>query len=261
MLPLCLRTKRRKLGSPEALDYNPVSRADRRVAEEHMSFVRKAHGLLAITFFGVALSTMSSCIEAEGMLYVKNALAEEAVDSGAADACGEVQSSTIFFNIGTVYDTTGAPYVDLSLGSSSALLCVINKLKSRVDNGVETSNVLIYEYDISLDGGAAATHPISTFVSAAGADSNPQESGGQSTTRIQLASSGELLDIGGGLGQGEAAESVAGIKLYGRTTGGIELETNEFFIPLRVYRLDFLCTCDGDPAAGEFPCSDQDPGC
>lgn len=214
-----------------------------------MSIAKWARGLAGVASLGVIVASSQACVEAEGEFYVSGAA--PAVDGGG-DPCGDV-SEQITLNVGQVVDLNGAVMFDQADTPVDALICVRNHLKSRTDNGVETSNIIFYQYDVSLDSGSATTHPISGSIDADTADGSTGLGLGTSF-RVSLLTTSDTTAIAGGLSDGDGVETVATLKVYGRTTGGIDVETPDFYIPVRVYNKTVQCVCGADANAGEIEC-------
>lgn len=223
-----------------------------------MSIGKWTRGLVALGFFGALLGTSQACIESEGGLYIIQAV-EVPEDTGTAvDACGTASSSVIFQNSGNVTDRSGTQVLlDGAEYPVFALVCVQNHLRSRDDNGVETSNIILYKYEVTTSGGDTSEHAIAKSIAASPEDGVTGLDASQSTALVELLTAAQVSALAGGLADGEAAEEVVSVKVYGRTTGGLEVESPEFSMPVRVFRQDQQCSCSGDG----FPCSESDPGC
>ena len=225
-----------------------------------MSIGRWARGLAGIAFFGTIIGGTQACIEAEGELYITNVL--QVTDPTTTDACGEIGTAIVGVNAGLVLDTSGTvPLFDRSQIPAYALLCVQNHMRSRSDNGVETSNVILYQYDVTLSsGGSTRTQAVSGSVAASDANGVNGFEGSHTSMPTELMTGSEVADAAAGATGFGAVEVVATVKYYGRTTGGLEVETPDFFVPIRVYAIDEFCVCDGDPAT-EYVCPVSDAGC
>jgi hypothetical protein len=71
-----------------------------------------------------------------------------------------------------------------------------------------------------------------------------------------------LKEAAAGLTGTSAKEVIAAVRFYGRTTGGLEVETPEFYVPVRVYKIDELCDCGGtDATLGVIGCLPNDMSC
>jgi len=208
-----------------------------------MSIAKLARGLAGLSVLGVIVLSSQACVEAEGNFFIRQA-------GPVADACGE-QSSEIEVPVGPVVDLEGTVIGQQNVFAVMAGVCVVNQLKSRTDNGIESANILFYQYDVALDGGGSATRPTSGGVEAAGDDQNAGFSVSNVTLPVVLMSGDSLVDLSTGLDDGDSVESVAAIKLYGRTTGGIDLETPDFYLPILITNSVVTCTCDD---GAQYPC-------
>jgi hypothetical protein len=225
-----------------------------------MSIGRWARGLAGIAFFGTIVGGTQACIEAEGELYITNVL--QPTDPSTTDACGEIGTAIVGVNAGLVTNSIGTEtVVDRSEIPAYALLCVQNHMRSRSDNGVETSNVILYQYDVTLSsGGGTRTQAVSGSVAASDSNGVSGFDGSHTSMPTELMTGSEVADAAAGASGFSAVEVVATVKYYGRTTGGLEVETPDFFVPIRVYAISEPCVCDGDPAT-EYVCRVDDPGC
>ena len=93
-------------------------------------------------------------------------------------------------------------------------------------NDVETSTILLTGYDVRVNTGSEETeyaYNVSGFVA---------PDGGETIFGVQLIPLGsEAADLLGTVGP-DGAAGWAGIRVYGRTTGGLDVETPETFVPL-----------------------------
>ncbi len=201
-----------------------------------MARARLARGLAVAMLAGGSLLS-GACIEDEGMFY-----AFGLAGGAAEDDCDEEFRTAAGVQILILADRDNA-----TVALNSAALCLQNKIKSNRLNGVETSNIIIYEYDISFSDGSSRTQAIGASVEADAADGSSGLDGGV------LAMGITLFDAPGLESHAEQArasangqiETVAGVIVRGRTTGGIEVETPEFFFPIEVFA-DAFCFCDSD---------------
>jgi hypothetical protein len=216
---------------------------------------RIARGLASAVLLAGVGALCSACIEDEGMFYAVGLIrAEQGVFNGDQCRPGGLLHSTAEMVL--YADSNGFVYST----ASDYAVCLLNKIKSSRDNGVETSNVVVYEYEISL-GGGTATRPVFVTVSADTDTGSAQLEGGIFPLQITLAGSGLEGDL-----NAEAAatssgviQEVATVIVRGRTTGGLEVDTPEFYVPVRVYGGVYPCSCveesliacpEGDPACG-----------
>lgn len=204
---------------------------------------RNRRGAVALIAVGGLLAILSACSEPEQTDELRVTGVVGFDGEGATIGCDDAYNPVIYTNIGEAFRTDGTPFLDRGHSSLFASLCVRNE---------GTSEVRLYEYDLAVDGGAETARELSDVVVVPG---------GRATIEVQVLAEGDVAVLAEELGQGQATEVVAGLAIHGRTALGTEVETPEFFFPIRLYRLDFLCVCDGDPAAGEFACPEDDAGC
>jgi hypothetical protein len=212
-----------------------------------MARAQLARGLAVAMLIGGSLG-ISSCIEDEGMFY-----AFGLAGGDAGDNCDDQFSSAAVVQSLFVADRNNAVVIQ-----NGAAVCLQNKIKSNRLNGVETSNIIIYEYEISFSDGSSRTQAIGGSVEADGADGSSGLDGGILVMGISL------FDADGLTSHVEQAlnspngqiETVAGIIVRGRTTGGLEVETPEFFFPIEIFAND-RCFCESD--AENFPACPDAP--
>lgn len=186
--------------------------------------------LLAVTtLIGGALG-VGACIEDEGMIYVYG-LAGGTDGTNCNDEFRTAAVVQRFISLNPLDDTPQA-LIDLNFTT----VCVQNKIKSNRLNGVETSNVIFSEYELSFSDGSSRTQAIGVSVVADGPDGSAGFDGGTGIIDITLFDAPGLAAVqqqatdGGG-----QAETVAGLIFRGRTTGGLDVDTPEFFFPVEVF--------------------------
>jgi hypothetical protein len=202
-----------------------------------MARARFATVLAVTTLIGGALG-VGACVEDEGMVYVY-ALAGGTDNTNCDDEFSGAAFIQRFISLNPS-DNSAVAFVDLN----STTVCIQNKIKSNRLNGVETSNVIFSEYEISFSDGSSRTQAIGVGISADDADGSSGFNGGQ------LAASITVFDADGlaaaqqqAADQGGQMETVAGIIFRGRTTGGLDVDTPEFFFPVEVFA-PFSCYCE-----------------
>ncbi len=189
----------------------------------------------------------AGCVEAEGRFYVdrtciKTIAGLECLDEFLSTISVDyVRCGDFSFGCGAAADQLLACEV-VKDGSKPAVFCndgltvgvvLINAMDISLEdpgnfNNVETGKILVSGYDVRLDNGVSER----TFIYNAAASVSP---GGNSETSLSV----QLVPLGDD-GQEvlqEAADSgitagFAGVRVYGRTSGGIDVETPEFFIPV-----------------------------
>lgn len=214
-----------------------------------MARARLAKCLAVTALIGSALP-VSSCVEDEGMFYAYQ-LAPIAED-GTATCEDEFTSRALVRRI-TVIDADGST-VTLDTGNSAAV-CLQNKIKSSRNGGVETSNIIVREYNISFsDTDAGEWRAISGSVPADSEDGSRGLEGGRASMFVSLFGAAELDSVfAQAASNGGAVQLVAGVIFRGRTTGGMDVETPEWFFPVDITSATCFCdTKQGVPACTEF---------
>ncbi|NUP10268.1 MAG: hypothetical protein HOW73_29815 [Polyangiaceae bacterium] len=189
----------------------------------------------------VATLGSSSCAEAEGRFYVKCRLPFGSDECNACDGDGVQQSEGSFNAAGCGIAEDGRP---MGACGYAATLVIENQMLSSLEieanhNQVETSNITIYAVDISFESNGGS------FQSVEGATILANVPPGGVFCDNLLLFSGD-----GGVAPGDVVNVVAGIKYYGRTTGGIEVETPEQFISFTIFNNPGDCACEGDTGLG-----------
>lgn len=210
-----------------------------------MARARLAKVLAVMSLIGGSLG-VGACVEAEGMVYAYGLAGGPDLDD-----CDEVFSAAA--NVQRIIRGEDGAFIDLNTTS----ICLQNKIKSNRLNGVETSNVILYEYDISFSNGTSRTQATTNVIPADAADGSAGLEGGQLNKSITIFDADGLnTAYADAEGAGGQTETVAGIVFRGRTTGGIDIDTPEFFFPVEVFA-PFTCFCDPPPGQ-EFSACGQD---
>lgn len=196
-----------------------------------MAWSRWLKRFAGVSVAGIATATLASsaCVEAEARFYVEC----------VSDLCGcdDTQIPEGSFNAAACeFDEAGEPTGDCGYTASFVLT---NQMISSLDfeannNEVETSEIIIYSADITFEsnGGDFQDAIGATLLAAV-----PPEAS------ICL----PVVFFAGnpGVGVGEVVNVIATVKFYGRTTGGLEVETPEQFFPITIYNDPFDCECGG----------------
>jgi hypothetical protein len=200
---------------------------------------RLAKLMAAATLVGVTAS-VSACVEDEGMFYAY----QLAVIEGDDVTCGQD-----FASHAPVVATTVLDLGYTSVSGNTTFVCVQNKIKSNRNGGVETSNIVLRQYTLSLNGGAASSpRVVSGTVSADGANGSSGLEGGALPARVDIFEADQLTQaLAEAAAKGGSTQYVATVAFEGRTTGGLDVDTPEWSFPVDVYLQDCYC---GDPPPG-----------
>ncbi|MBL9021793.1 MAG: hypothetical protein JNL21_06310 [Myxococcales bacterium] len=211
---------------------------------------RLAKLMAAATLVGVTAS-VSACVEDEGMFYAY----QLAVIDGSNVTCSEVFASEATVRAVTALDI-GQTYI----GGNIAYVCLQNKMKSSRNGGVETSNIVMRQYTLSLNSGAESEPRVVVgTIPADGSEGSAGLEGGRAPVRIDIFESDQLTQaLTEAANKGGATQYVATVTFEGRTTGGIDVDTPEWSFPVDV--LLESCYCEEPPAGATAPtCSDDIP--
>lgn len=173
--------------------------------------------------FGALVASGSGCVEAEARFY-----AQDFCPGPNSEGVVECTDQTV-----ASYNVSTACIDDSCLAEGATIyIKVVNRLSPSLDsaanhNDVETSDILLSGYDVRLNTGSGEeeyAYNVTGLV--------PVE--GEAVFGIQLLPLGaegtqilQSIDEGG-----EAVAGWAGVRVYGRTTGGLEVETPEAFVPV-----------------------------
>ncbi len=107
---------------------------------------------------------------------------------------------------------------------------MVSSLKFKQNyNNIETSTIILTGYDVRVNTGAEETEYAYNYSGQVAPD------GGKTEMVVQLIPLGkEAADLLGTVPD-EGSAGWAGIRVYGRTTGGIEVETPEVFVPINFF--------------------------
>jgi hypothetical protein len=209
-----------------------------------MARAQFAKVLAVTTLVGGALG-VGACVEDEGMVYAYGL----AGGTDGTNCDDEFRSAAVVQRYISLNPADDSPQAVLDINFTT--VCVQNKIKSNRLNGVETSNVILSEYELSFSDGSSRTQALGFSIPADGADGSSGFDGSKGIIGITLFDAPGLQAIqdqataGGG-----QAETVAGIIFRGRTTGGLDVDTPEFFFPVEVFA-PFYCYCEA-PMGFEF---------
>lgn len=152
-----------------------------------------------------------------------------------------------------VVDAPGGPLTFFS--GNTAAICLQNKIKSSRNGGVETSNIVLREYTISFsEGGAGETRVVAGSLSADSADGSTGLQGSIISMPIALFGAAELQAItDSALAAGGTTQVTASVIFRGRTTGGMDVDTPEWFFPVDI--VSEQCFCDDPMGTTAAPCT------
>ncbi len=219
---------------------------------------------LAAAILGAGALSASACVEDEGMFYI--AVTGTIDDEGVGD-CGEIFDAApgVFEVLHPGPDRSFIPNPDPTQEdnfvtvSNRVVLCVINKMHSNTANGVETSNIILTEFEISFSEGGSRTEAVIGALSADSADGSPGLDTANGTPILvpifDQAQAAQYFSLAASSGSG-TFQTVAGVRLRGRTTGGLDVDTPEYFFPVQV-TTGYFCSCDAD-AQSALRCFDEE---
>ncbi|NUO52617.1 MAG: hypothetical protein HOV80_27540 [Polyangiaceae bacterium] len=216
-----------------------------------MARARFAKVLAVTTLIGGALG-VGACVEDEGMIYVYGL----AGGTDLRNCDDEFATAAVVQRFISLDPASDLPVAALDLNFTT--VCVQNKIKSNRLNGVETSNVIFSEYELTFSDGSSRTQAIGVGVVADSPDGSSGFDGGTAIIGITLFDADGLSTLtqqaidGGG-----QIETVAGLVFRGRTTGGLDVDTPEFFFPVEVFS-PVNCYCD-PPMGLEFATCPSSP--
>lgn len=200
-----------------------------------MAWLRWTRGFAAIATLGIALGVgTSSCAEAEGRFFIR------CISDAEGCSC-ETQVAEGSFNAAACGLTeAGDP---MGTCGYSASFVLFNGMISSLDfeannNKVETSEIIVHTVDLSFESNGG-TLESQTGIPMYGLISPESE------TCLTLGLLGGDADIG----EGDIANVVVTVKFYGRTTGGLEVETPTQYVPFTIYNDPNDCSC-GEAEAG-----------
>ncbi len=213
---------------------------------------RLAKLMAAATLVGVTAS-VSACVEDEGMFYAY----QLGIIEGDTVTCGQD-----FATHAAVVATTVLDLGYTSVSGNTTFVCVQNKMKSNRNGGVETSNIVLRQYTLSLNGGAeSARRVVSGTVPADGANGSSGIDGGTIPARVDIFEADQLTQaLAEANAKGGSTQYVATVMFEGRTTGGVDVDTPEWSFPVDVYLQSCYC---GEPPPGAIvgECSDTFVDC
>ncbi len=154
---------------------------------------------------------MSACVEAEGRFYIGDEASVSAANGATSCGTGHCGAQTVYKDRGDQ---------QLCYFVTSGLI-----VRQTTDtNHVETNRILIHEVDVEVFGPGGAQ--VDSFSRAATGEINP------ATTDNVVALTTVRLESTANLPAG--SQATLGIVIKGRTTGGDDIQTPEFFAPVYV---------------------------
>ncbi len=174
-----------------------------------------------ITFGSIGIMS-GACVEAEGRIFIEKFVAPG--DAG----CGSEDETA--FNSRTFVECFDGACVGSARCAHVANHMVPSLDNESNNNGVETSIVILHSYDlryISDDvdlGTADATVQITA----------PVEPDAFSSISLSYLTAEASAALGSAIESGATSSLIIGVRFYGRTTGGLEVETPETFMGVTV---------------------------
>lgn len=201
---------------------------------------------LASLFGGLtAVGALSACVEAEARFFVKCV--------GECACAPNEQAITGSFNLAAC----GVDEDNLPLGfcGYSTVVTLESGIRSSLEteannNRVETSEIILYAVDVSIESNSSDVDSLSAEGITVNGSIPPDGTLCIATTFLSDASADVAED--------QSVDALISLKFYGRTTGGLEVETPYQYLPLRIYNDPTECSCDDAPE-GETPGSNGSP--
>jgi len=217
-----------------------------------MALSKWAHRIAGLSVAGVAAAALvaSSCAEAEGRFFI------ECIGTGTADSCG-CDAAVAGGSFNKAACDVGPDGKTLGTCGYQATFVLRNQMHSSLEiaannNDVETSEILVYAADISFEtnGGSIAGAQGATLLDPI----FPDDIGCISASLFD----GGSVDVA----EGEVVNAILTVKFYGRTTGGLEVETPTQYYPISVYNDPNDCECgvsDTGKGSNGVPIECQNP--
>jgi len=220
-----------------------------------MALSKWAHRIAGLSVAGVAVAALvaSSCAEAEGRFFV------ECISKQSTDTCGCDTDVVAGGSFNKAACDVGADGKTLGTCGYQATFVLKNQMVSSLsiaanNNNVETSEIQVYAADISFEttSGSIAGAQGATLL----APVPPDDTACISASLFDGAS----VDVA----EGEVVNAILTVKFYGRTTGGLEVETPTQYFPIAIYNDPNDCDCgvadsgkgsNGVPIECKNPCS------
>jgi hypothetical protein len=188
--------------------------------------VRAAAGLMLVALPILALSG-GGCVEAESRFFVASFCPQ--ITAETTDCEFQVVDWPV--RLGLCNPATN----DCVDGRLGVLLVnrMVSSLNQANNNDVETGDIIVTGYDVRLNNGLGGEETF-IFNSYATIPAEADEGLPMSFQLIPVneAAEGLLAEVNS---QGESVAGFAGVRFYGRTTGGLEVETPEAFLPITFY--------------------------
>lgn len=188
----------------------------------------RAFGALGL-LSAVSAVSFGGCVEAEARFYIEKMVPPE-VEDGVAKCPAE--SEDLLKRADAVCDASGCAGIACLVVRNG----IVSSLESSASNNkVETSDIQIYRMDLSYawSGGAhEETVNVMSFVDAGNSDEP-----GLSGYGLEVFTPTAASEFISSTASGTSVDLVIGVTLFGRTTGGLEVESPEAFVPVTVDRL------------------------
>jgi hypothetical protein len=195
--------------------------------------------------FGATVG-LGACVEDEGMFYVTK-LGFPDLGRGCEDAFPDAAYA---FNV-VVRDR------NVAFAENLVRLCMNNKMKSSRRNGVETSNIIVSEVEISFSDGGGRRQAVIGLLAADAEDGSTGISKPEPSVIFEAFTVDEFNNyVAQAASAGGVFETVASVRVFGRTTGGMDVDTPEYFFPVRIFSETTDCYCeppDVDPPPPQCP--------
>jgi len=212
-----------------------------------MALSRWAQSLAGLSLMVVAAGgalSVGGCIEAEARFFVECATgpvectascdSPPAQGSFNAAACGVTQDGA----------ATGVCGYEIAFVIENGMVSSLDFEAN--NNRAETSEIIIYAYDLRIDGVDTPAVEGATILVAV-------EPEGKVCVPLTIISGS--VDVGAT----GVVNTIAAVKFYGRTTGGLEVETPEQYVSIAIYNDPLDCSCEDASVAGQNPGSDGAP--
>lgn len=176
----------------------------------------------AVLTFGTIGIMSGACVEAEGRLYIDR-FSAPGEDGCEAEPEGFSSRSSI-------------QCIDGVCQAASLCVLVKNQMTSSLENpsnynNVETSTVILHSYDLRYISDDADLGDADTTVQVT---APVEPDGGTANVFLRFLSSEAAAALGSAVEPGSTSSLIVGVRFYGRTTGGLEVETPETFLGVTI---------------------------
>jgi len=185
-------------------------------------FVHQLVGSLLV--LGSVSMLAGGCVEAEGRIFVETIYPLN--DDKVCTTDPEVIMSRGYVEC----DDTGC-YGGICMLVRNQMTSSLNNASN--NNNVETSLVILHSYDLRYISEEADLSEADTTIQIT-VPAQPEETSQPVFVTFVDGAAGETLSAS--LGSGESSDLIVGIRFYGRSTGGLEVETPEAFMGVTVVK-------------------------